>query len=261
MNKVKNFIKLILGVYNIFVIKENIHKFLNTKFYKENCELEKKRIDFYSKFINDEDLVYDVGANFGNRVKTFLNLNAKVLAVEPQEECCKYLRKKYGDKIILIDKAVGSVNDKKKMYISKNSAISSFSEDWIKSVKKERYKDEEWKETEIKEQVTLDSIIDKYGTPMFIKIDVEGYELEVIKGLSKPIKMISFEYTIPEQIDKAVDCIFHIKKINGAIECNYSLGESMNFELSDWISDEEMIKLIKSEDFSAAVGDIYLRRK
>jgi FkbM family methyltransferase len=258
---IKKILKSILGVYIVYVIKEKINKLLKTKFYWEQLEFEKKSIDFYSNFIKNDDLVFDVGANFGNRVKTFLRLNAKVVAIEPQSACCKYLRKKYGNKIILVDKAVGSNNEIKPMFISTNSMISSFSKDWIDSVKRERYKDQEWKAEKMIEQVTLDSIIDKYGVPSFVKIDVEGYELEVLMGLNTSVNIISFEYTIPEQTEKAIKCINHIKKINRNVECNYSIGESMKLELDKWISDFEMINLINDENFSSNVGDIYVRKK
>ena len=146
------------------------------------------------------------------------------------------------------------------MYISNNSAISSFSEDWIESVKQDRYKDQEWNKGIMIEQITLDSIIDKFGNPAFIKIDVEGYESEVIKGLNKETKLISFEYTVPEQIAKAIECIKHIKNINKSVECNYSLGESMKFQLENWTSDTGMINLIQDEKFPTDVGDIYIRK-
>jgi FkbM family methyltransferase len=260
MNKIKKLIKSFFGVYATHIIKEKIHRIFKTKYYKEQVEFEKKSIDFYSQLIDENDIVFDIGANFGNRIKTFLKLKAKVIAIEPQEACCKYLRKKYCDKIILIDKAVGCDNNKKTMYISKNSAISSFSNDWIESVKSNRYKDQEWRAEEIIEQVTLDSIVEKYGVPSFIKIDVEGYELEVLKGLNEEVSVISFEYTIPEQINKAIECIDHIKEINHNVECNYSLGENMKFELENWISEMDMIRLLKGEDFSTSVGDIYVRK-
>jgi FkbM family methyltransferase len=229
MEKVKKLIKSVFGVYLIHILKENYHRILNTNYFRLQCEYNTKSLNFYSTFINKNDLVFDVGANFGNRVETFLKLKAKVIAIEPQKPCCKYLRRKYREDIILIEKAVGEKKETKKMFISNNSAISSFSETWIDSVKKNRYKEENWNKVEMIEQVTIDEIIQKYGDPEFIKIDVEGYELEVLKGLNRPVKMVSFEYTIPEQTEKAINCIMHLKKINNLIECNYSKGESMKF--------------------------------
>ena len=59
------------------------------------------RVNFYKKFINPNDLVFDVGANVGNRVGAFLKCHAKVVAVEPQPYCVKILREKFDDKITI----------------------------------------------------------------------------------------------------------------------------------------------------------------
>ena len=260
MRKLKKLVKKIIGVYMIQEIKEKMGRLFKTYDYKEQVEFEIKSLSFYSRFLKENDIVFDIGANFGNRIKTFLELKTEIVAVEPQKPCCRYLKKHYGDRIILIDKALGANNEFKKMFISDNSAISSFSEDWIKSVKKERYKEESWKEGEMIEQITLDDLIEKYGNPAFIKIDVEGYELEVIKGLNKEINQLSFEYTIPEQLEKAIECINHIKKCSKNILCNYSIGESLKFQLDNWISESEMINLISSKDFPTTIGDIYIKR-
>ena len=85
---------------------------------------------------------------------------------------------------------------------------------------------------------TLDKLIEKYGEPVFIKIDVEGFELEVLKGLTRPVKLLSYEYTVPEQIDRVIECMEQIQKVNPKIECNYSIGESMDFALEEWQSPE-----------------------
>src|SRR5262245_55918355 len=46
---------------------------------------------FYSSFLAPGDLCFDVGANIGNRVKIFLAIGARVVAVEPQRECARVL--------------------------------------------------------------------------------------------------------------------------------------------------------------------------
>ena len=61
-----------------------------------------ERKEFYSEFIKEGDVVFDVGANKGNRTVIFLELGAKVVAVEPQKECYEHLTKRFGDTIELI---------------------------------------------------------------------------------------------------------------------------------------------------------------
>lgn len=97
--------------------------------------------------------------------------------------------------------------------------------DWIDAVKQERFKSYTWSAPVKIPITTLDKLIEKYGKPHFIKIDVEGYELEVLKGLTQAINWISFEYTVPEQTQKAIDCILQIQKFNPNIQCNYSIEE------------------------------------
>ncbi|GHT55939.1 hypothetical protein FACS189446_7820 [Bacteroidia bacterium] len=221
----------------------------------------KQKVKFYSQFVSPNDLCFDVGANMGNRTEILLQLNARVVAVEPQKKCYEYLRQKFGDKINLVTKGLGDVEEEKTFYISDVSVLSSFSKEWIDSTSKERFKANHWDHTEQIKMTTLDKLIEQYGVPHFIKIDVEGFELEVLKGLSHPINMISFEYTFPEAKKQALLCIVRIEKINRNIVFNYSIGESMKFALSEWITSEEMIKLINSKKFSdSAWGDIYAKK-
>ncbi len=71
---------------------------------------------------------------------------------------------------------------------------------------------------------TRDKLIEEYGIPSFIRSDVEGYELEVLKGLSVPINMISFEYTVPEQFDRINQCIQVVKMVSPDLLSNFSKG-------------------------------------
>lgn len=85
-----------------------------------------------------------------------------------------------------------------------------------------------------------------------------------MKGLTKPIKMISFEYTVPEQINKVKECIEQIEKIYANFECNYSIGESMVFALQEWHPVEKMKKHVITNEFiniDGGFGDVYVRIK
>jgi FkbM family methyltransferase len=220
------------------------------------------RIKFYSSFLKKDDLCFDVGANVGNRIEPLLKVGARVVAIEPQESCITQLKDKFGDKIKLVTSGLGEKEGVMDFYICDASTISSFSKDWIDAVKIGRFKNNEWNKIIKTPITTLDNLIKEYGKPDFIKIDVEGFELEVLKGLHSSIRLISFEYTVPEQVTKAISCIELINGLKGDIECNYSIGESMEFALDKWISYEEMIKHIQTEEFiKTDFGDIYVRNE
>jgi uncharacterized membrane protein len=53
---------------------------------------------------------------------------------------------------------------------------------------------------------TLNDLIERYGHPDFVKIDVEGCEADVLKGLSSRVPLISLEFHSIE-IDHAEECL------------------------------------------------------
>ena len=63
------------------------------------------------------------------------------------------------------------------------------------------------------ELITLDQLIDNFGRPDYIKIDVEGLELDVISCLSIPVEAISFECNLPDFLDETIKCIQHLSSI------------------------------------------------
>lgn len=218
-----------------------------------------ERKEFYNQFIKSGDLVFDVGANKGNRTVIFLELGAKVVAVEPQKECYEHLVKRFGDTIDLIKLGLGEKESTATMYVSGSTLISSFSKDHVDMMQEDRFKGADWGKTIEVSMTTMDALIDKYGTPAFCKIDVEGYEYDVLKGLTKPLKALSLEYIVPENTQVLVDCLTHLSSL-GNIECNFSYGESMKYNLAKWKSGKEMIAYIQTEEFTnTSYGDVYIK--
>ncbi|MFA6993527.1 MAG: FkbM family methyltransferase [Patescibacteria group bacterium] len=229
--------------------------FINPVAYQQ----QRKMLKFYFQFIQPGDLCFDVGANLGNRTEIFLQLGATVVAVEPQEKCYQHLAKKYNYNplVTLVGQALGSQSGEGEIMISEAHTLSSMSPEWISGVKNSgRFADYQWQKKVKVKITTLDKLITQYGQPVFCKIDVEGFEFEVLKGLSRPIKAISFEFT-PEFLEPTIKAINHLAGL-GSVKFNYSIGESMNLTLANWVGAEEICQLLAAVD-QTIFGDIYAR--
>ena len=131
------------------------------------------------EIINKNDLCFDVGSNMGNKTQEMLDLGAKVVSIEPQKECFDHIRKRFhgNDNVVCVNSGCGPVKGKGVIKISSHHTLSTMSEDFLVETSKQRFKGVEWEKEEVIEILTLDDLIDLYGTPKFIKIDVEGYEV------------------------------------------------------------------------------------
>ncbi len=219
---------------------------------------------FYRQFIEPGDLCFDIGAHLGNRSKAWLALGAKVVAFEPQPLCIDFLKKKFktNSDFILDKRAVGEQAGVLPMFISQNApTVSSLSgQKWRQALNERSGFEVKWQEQIEVEVVNLDQLILQYGQPAFCKIDVEDFEEAVLKGLSVPIKALSFEFfNWTPQRTKA--CLSLLMKL-GNYEFNWTFGEKLIFRSSTWLSAKQILEQISAfKTGTSFSGDIYARCK
>lgn len=221
-----------------------------------------KELKFYSQFIGKGDIVFDVGANIGDKTEIFLELGAEVIAVEPQESCWRILKRRFKDSpnVFVEPVVLAECDGEKELYVDKSSTLSSMSKEWIEVVKKSgRFSNShKWSYCIKVNATTLDKLTEKYGTPVYCKIDVEGSEESVLKGLSRPIKYISFEF-VSERKEAAIDCIRYLSRL-GKLECNFSLGDGLNLAMPQWADCNEILeKIIALPQNIENYGEIYTK--
>lgn len=220
---------------------------------------DQRRLNFYRQFIKAGDVVFDVGANLGNRAKIFHRIGGTVVAVEPQTSCGDFLAKAFHQQpgFHLVRQALGATPGEADMFVGPASTISSLSSDWVEAVQASgRFDGHQWNDRLRVELTTLDALIAEFGRPAFVKIDVEGFEDQVLAGLSAAVGSVSLEFT-PEYINSTYRCIDHLCSL-GNPQFQLSLGESMDFAISAWTT-ANGIKRRLADVPAEQFGDVYAR--
>ncbi|KIN71088.1 FkbM family methyltransferase [Sulfitobacter guttiformis] len=214
-----------------------------------------------SHFVSSGDLVFDIGAHVGDRTASFLRLGATVVSLEPQPRVFRALRLIHGrnPQATLRAQAVGAVAGELEMFLnSENPTISTLSPDLIAAAQNAQgWKGQTWDARHIAPVVTLDQLVTTYGSPGFVKIDVEGHEAEVLAGLSAPLPLLSFEFTTIQR-DVAHKCIARLSGL-GDYKFNLSFGEDHTLVYSNWTNAGAISAQIAALPESANSGDIYAR--
>jgi FkbM family methyltransferase len=224
---------------------------------RNSHRIEKDRL--YAQFMKTGDLVFDVGAHVGDRVASFRRLGARVVAIEPQPALAFTLRALYGrDRSVTIEsKAVGRNPGTLKMKINvDNPTISTASGAFIDAATgAQGWEGQVWERTIEVPVTTLDALMETHGIPAFVKIDVEGFEEEALAGMTRPVKVLSFEFTTIQR-NVAQACITRCAAL-GFQRYNAAIGESQ--ELGEWRSADAIARWLVELPHAANSGDIYAR--
>jgi FkbM family methyltransferase len=216
----------------------------------------------YAPLVGEGDLVFDVGAHLGDRTFAFAALGARVVAFEPQPNIVRWLRRIVRDdpRITVRAEAVGREEGTARLTISRrNPTVSTMSGRWRGRVTEANpgFRSVRWDETVEVPVVTLDALIDTYGTPSFCKIDVEGHEPEVLAGLTRPVPAVSVEFVAGDLAATAL-CVRRLADL-AVYEFNVVLGEGRDFLWARWQAPEAVMAWLGEGAAGASSGDVYAR--
>jgi FkbM family methyltransferase len=213
----------------------------------------------YGRFVRPGDLVFDVGAHVGDRTLAFRRLGARVVAVEPQPDMAKALRLIAGWRsgVTVIAAAVGREPGRLTLHLNRqNPTVSTASAAFVEAADgAEGWRDQRW-DTSVEVPVTtLDALIERFGRPAFVKIDVEGFEAEVLAGLSSPVPALSFEFTTIQR-DVAHAALDRLEAL-GRWRFDAALGESQRLVFDTPVDGPTLRRWLDDLPIAANSGDVY----
>ncbi len=217
---------------------------------------------FYSQFVQPGDRVFDIGAHLGDRSSAFAALGARVVALEPQPRLFAWLQRltRGSGRVTCLPLAVGSAPGQLTLASSRvNPTVASLSAAWREQVSSRQagFAEVDWDERLSVEVTTLDDLIERYGEPDFCKIDVEGFEPDVLRGLSRPLAALSVEF-VQGALDQALACVDRLEQLAG-YRYQVVAGERRAFFLPDWIDADAIRAWLEAGAQGLSSGDLYAR--
>lgn len=125
-------------------------------------------------------LVYDLGMNQGRNIPYYLAKGCRVVAVEAAPDLVARVRDRFAAQLqthdlVVVNAGIADKSGSQPFYVNHTDTVhSSF-------VRPSNY-DENWSTIEVA-TVPLTDLINRYGDPYFVKIDIEHYDLLVLRDL------------------------------------------------------------------------------
>lgn len=212
-------------------------------------------------FVPADGLVFDVGANVGRKADLFRAIPARVVAIEPQPRCVAVLRALFEDDagVAIEPVALGPEAGEAELLVADADTLSTLDPSFGEATRASgRFATHRWTGRVRVPVRRLDELIARHGVPDYLKIDVEGFELHVLRGLSRPVPMTSVEF-VPELWRRSVECVARLREL-GPVEGNLALGEETGFRYPSWLAPDELAAELEAlGDRVDLFGDVYIR--
>jgi len=213
----------------------------------------------YARFVKPGDLAFDIGSHVGDRVASFRRLGAEVVALEPQPGPAGVIARLFeGDgQVTLVHAACGAAEGEIILKVNTaNPTVTTASAAFVASADgAEGWQGQVWDREITVPCLTLDRLIADHGVPAFVKIDVEGFEADVLAGLSQALPALSFEFTTIQR-DVAFACLDRLAAL-GPYRFDVALGESQRLTFGRFVPRDEMAAHLAALPHAANSGDVY----
>jgi len=214
-----------------------LHSFKHRGYWFHGKNREAGTIKFFQRLIEEGHTVLEVGGHIGYFSVLFSALvgaRGSVVVFEPGENNLRYLRRNIASRpnVQLVEKAAGGVHETRPFFVEdlsgqNNSLVRGFrgfevnrASAFVKTAPREV----------LVEVVPVDEVVSARGLrPNFVKIDVEGAEFEVLKGLAASLDAFHPRLMVEIQADQ--EAIFNWLSSRG-----YSCFSESGVPIAEWRS-------------------------